>query len=157
MNYLTQESAAKIDDELMSKLGFSIDQLMELAGLSVAAAVEAKYERKSHSRVLVVCGPGNNGGDGLVASRHLKHFGFNPTIVYPKPTTKDLYTRLLTQNRALDIPILGEMPNEAEQFDLIVDAVFGFSFVANSLNDIRPPFSDIIRQFSATVRCVMRV
>ena len=53
---------------------------MELAGLSVAQAVHAEYGHVcgAHSekiKVLVLCGPGNNGGDGLVAARHLNHFG----------------------------------------------------------------------------------
>lgn len=49
---------------------------MELAGLSVAVSIAKSYNdsaSKDHS-VLVICGPGNNGGDGLVAARHLKLF-----------------------------------------------------------------------------------
>ena len=46
---------------------------MELAGLSVASAVHLEYERCR--RVLILVGPGNNGGDGLVAARHLWQFG----------------------------------------------------------------------------------
>jgi len=53
---------------------------MELAGLSVAEAIyqvvtEQKKKKESMTRVLLVCGPGNNGGDGLVAARHLVMFG----------------------------------------------------------------------------------
>jgi NAD(P)H-hydrate epimerase len=67
-----------IDEELMgSQLGFSLDQLMELAGLSVASAVSSEYGK---CRVLVVAGPGNNGGDGLVAARHLTHFGYDVKV-----------------------------------------------------------------------------
>jgi len=44
---------------------------MELAGLACAQALAKVYDSKSHSRVLVCCGPGNQGGDGLVAARHL--------------------------------------------------------------------------------------
>ena len=68
----------------MGPLGFSVDQLMELAGLSVASAVRAEYPPASCARVLVIAGPGNNGGDGLVAARHLHHFGY-AVAVRPTP------------------------------------------------------------------------
>ena len=71
-----QDEAAAVDEELMGPLSFSVDQLMELAGLSVASAVRAEYPPASCARVLVIAGPGNNGGDGLVAARHLHHFGY---------------------------------------------------------------------------------
>ncbi len=67
-------------------LGFSVDQLMELAGLSVAQALAAEYppEREGGAggrrRVLVLAGPGNNGGDGLVAARHLHHWGYDVKV-----------------------------------------------------------------------------
>lgn len=80
--FLSQREAAAIDEKLMSKPGFSIDQLMELAGLSVASAVFEAYGRGESQRILVVCGPGNNGGDGLVAARHLVVRGTYPL---PKP------------------------------------------------------------------------
>ena len=74
--FLSAKDAAALDDELMGSLGFCLEQLMELAGLSVAAAVAEVYPPSSHGRALVLCGPGNNGGDGLVAARHLMHFGY---------------------------------------------------------------------------------
>ena len=60
----------------MGSLGFTLDQLMELAGLSCAEALAKAYPLEAHAKVLVVAGPGNNGGDGLVAARHLTHFGY---------------------------------------------------------------------------------
>ncbi len=56
--FLDQKQAQSIDDELMSTLAFSIDQLMELAGLSCAQSVEQKYNKSKYERVLVICGPG---------------------------------------------------------------------------------------------------
>ena len=47
---------------------------MELAGLSVAIAVNKTYPLDCYSTVAICCGPGNNGGDGLVAARHLYAF-----------------------------------------------------------------------------------
>ena len=65
---------------------------MELAGLSCAHAISDAYAGKSPEkrqlRTLILCGPGNNGGDGLVCARHLSLLaGFqNPDIYYPKRT-----------------------------------------------------------------------
>lgn len=75
----------------MSTGGFSIDQLMELAGLSVSQAVFKLQPLSKGKRILVACGPGNNGGDGLVAARHLFHYGYKPTIYYPKQSKNELY------------------------------------------------------------------
>jgi NAD(P)H-hydrate epimerase len=47
---------------------------MELAGLACAQAVAAVYSKEKYPRVLICCGPGNQGGDGLVAARHLRTY-----------------------------------------------------------------------------------
>lgn len=146
LTLLGQEEAAAIDEELMATPGFSVDQLMELAGLSVAAAVADAFPLPSGRRVLVVAGPGNNGGDGLVAARHLFHFGYAPTVVYPKMSSKQLFTNLITQCKQLNIPVLTEMPSDLEgSFDVAVDAVFGFSFKGEP----RPPFASMLQALQA--------
>jgi NAD(P)H-hydrate epimerase len=61
-------------DARAQRLGTPGHWLMEQAGAAVAIAARALFaaaERPVGSRVLVLCGPGNNGGDGLVAARHL--------------------------------------------------------------------------------------
>ncbi|KAF4378325.1 hypothetical protein G4B88_015896 [Cannabis sativa] len=123
ISYLTQRQAAEIDETLMGPLGFSVDQLMELAGLSVAAAIAEVYKLSEHNRVLAICGPGNNGGDGLVAARHLHHFGYKPVICYPKRTPKPLYDGLVTQLESLSVPFISveDLPLDlSEDFDIIV-------------------------------------
>ncbi|KAL0342783.1 UNVERIFIED_CONTAM: Pyridoxine/pyridoxamine 5'-phosphate oxidase 1, chloroplastic [Sesamum calycinum] len=142
ISYLTRQQAAEIDDLLMGNFGFSIDQLMELAGLSVASAVAEVYKPSEYNRVLVICGPGNNGGDGLVAARHLHHFGYKPSICYPSVLPKPLYAGLVTQLESLSVPFISieRLPQEFLNFDIVVDAIFGFSFQGNP----RPPFDDLI-------------
>uniref|UniRef100_A0A1I7XRR7 NAD(P)H-hydrate epimerase n=1 Tax=Heterorhabditis bacteriophora TaxID=37862 RepID=A0A1I7XRR7_HETBA len=98
VTYLSQQLASEIDQELFTKYGFKVDQLMELAGLAAAKAV---YEQYSKGRVLVLCGPGNNGGDGFVCARHLMHFGFDPVIVYPKESQSELMQALIQQCREM--------------------------------------------------------
>ncbi|XP_054567693.1 NAD(P)H-hydrate epimerase isoform X2 [Eptesicus fuscus] len=114
VKYLSQEEAQAVDEELFKEYQFSVDQLMELAGLSCATAIAKAYPPTSMSRspptVLVICGPGNNGGDGLVCARHLK-----------------LFAKLID-----------------ELYELVVDAIFGFSFKG----DVREPFRSILSVLS---------
>ena len=70
-------------------------RLMEHAGTAVAAAVRAvaaDQERLGKGPILVLCGPGNNGGDGLVAARRLGHLGLAVVAVLvateARPTTR---------------------------------------------------------------------
>lgn len=147
IKYLGQEEAQHIDEELFSEYGFSVDQLMELAGLSCATAVARAYPIsaliKTRPSLLVICGPGNNGGDGLVCARHLKLFGYEPTVLYPKRPNKPLFQGLTTQCQKMEIPFLTEMPEAKvidEAYNLVIDAIFGFSFNGA----VREPFGSIL-------------
>lgn len=67
MKYLTQKEATDIDVKLFNEYKFSVDQLMELAGLSCAHAIYKTFpvdKLVPNNTVLICCGPGNNGGDG---------------------------------------------------------------------------------------------
>ncbi|ORX34488.1 putative NAD(P)H-hydrate epimerase [Kockovaella imperatae] len=145
IRYISQKVAQQIDEELMSASGaFSLDQLMELAGLSCAQALAKSFPVKTHRRVIVCCGPGNQGGDGLVAARHLHMFRYQPTVYLPKPGSKDIYQRLLTQVENLKIPVLkneDEFQKSLTEQDVILDAIFGFSFKP----PLRAPFHTILK------------
>jgi NAD(P)H-hydrate epimerase len=157
ISYLTQQQSKDIDEELFNDYKFSVDQLMELAGLSCASAigkhvdskfykhflhlVKAYEDTKKYSKCLVVVGGGNNGGDGLVCARHLKLFGYDPLIVYPKRTDKELYKNLANQCEKMDIKIVDKIPTES-QFNLIIDAIFGFGFSG----EIREPYGKLLQE-----------
>ena len=148
--YLNAKDAAALDVELMTEPGFCLEQLMELAGLSVAEAVyQVVEESKQKSgngkpKILLVCGPGNNGGDGLVAARHLVMFGYECHIVYPKPSKKQHFINLVQQCSDVGISVSAEMPQPSGigSYDAIVDAIFGFSFHGAP----REPFATILQQ-----------
>lgn len=142
VTYVDADLAKAIDDRLMSQPGYSIDQLMELAGYSVACAAHDMLHSKPSSNtgtVYILCGPGNNGGDGLVAARHLKHFGFNPIVVYPKQSSGAIFTNLVHQLDGLRIPVVKTLP-DLQDASLIIDGLFGFSFKGPS----REPFTFMI-------------
>jgi NAD(P)H-hydrate epimerase len=151
--YLNAADAAALDVELMSSPGFSLEQLMELAGLACAEAVyQVAQERRSLSssteppQILLVCGPGNNGGDGLVAARHLVMFGYNCDIVYPKQSSKQHFINLVQQCIDVGISVSTEMPvsfgSGESPYAVVVDAIFGFSFKGEA----REPFATILKQ-----------
>lgn len=155
VKYLNQSEAINIDKDLFEKYKFSVDQLMELAGQSCAIAIAKSYPllENSPNNVLVCCGPGNNGGDGLVCARHLKHFGYSPEIYYPKRTSNTLYERLLHQCMENDIPILENQYIEKtmdltilHKYIFIIDALLGFSFKP----PVREPFVCIINMLKNT-------
>lgn len=134
VSFLGQEAAQKLDEDLMSPgLGWSIEQLMELAGLSCASSIAEQYDLDTFSRVLVLVGPGNNGGDGLVAARHLHHFGYDVTVCYPKRTDKALFRGLVTQLESLGISFKNvddvmDSSLLSQGYAVVVDGLFGFSF-----------------------------
>ncbi len=83
-------------DARAQRMGISGDQLMEQAGTAVAAVARALHrtaERPRGAVVLILCGPGNNGGDGLVAARHLARAGFRSAVLLvstvERPSTAD--------------------------------------------------------------------
>lgn len=68
---------------------------------------------------------GNNGGDGLVAARHLKLFQYNPVVFYPRKGKSELFSRLVKQLESYEIKIIDDLTNLDHA--LIVDSLFGFS------------------------------
>ena len=101
VKYLNQQEAVNVDLELFNSYNYSVIQLMELAGLACAQAV-AKVYPVTERPVLIVAGPGNNGGDGLVMDFDVLHvLPFDSTrkrmsVILKHPMTNEiiLYTKV---------------------------------------------------------------
>lgn len=153
VKYLKQDEAVDIDRELFNVYKFSVDQLMELAGLSCATAVHKCFPPGDYGKALVLCGPGNNGGDGLVCARHLKLFGYSPTVCYPARTDKPLYRNLVHQCVASDVAVLDDLPDCVDRYDVLVDALFGFSFRP----PVRPKFLPVMDALRSTSKPICSI
>ncbi len=122
------ESMRAVDSWAIEERGVPSLELMEAAGRAVA---DAALELAELGLATVVCGKGNNGGDGLVAARHLATMGIEVEVVCLWPAAE------LSGDAASNLARLPRPPRElapeelAEAFvgsGVIVDAIFGTGF-----------------------------
>jgi len=96
-------------------------ELMESAGRAVAEAVQARWQPRP---VVVLCGPGNNGGDGFVAARHLAEAGW-PVRLALLGAKSRLKGDAARHARAWQGEVLALSPAVLEEGSLVIDALFG--------------------------------
>lgn len=100
--------------------------LMEKAGLAAAQVAAERLLINGKNRVLILAGPGNNGGDAFVVARYLKQWRFNVTLVF----TGDRSKLPSDARQAMDLCLSGdskvfdEIPNN-ERWHVIIDGLFG--------------------------------
>lgn len=110
--------------------GATETQLMEEAGLAVAQEAWMLLGSLEGRRIMVLAGPGKNGGDGLVAARHLADWGAEVVVAMPLRRTPDDNSNELEQrNVVLMSSESAEGQAELDQLlagsDLVVDALLG--------------------------------
>ena len=136
MSTLTFNRAAlqELDRRAVEEFHIPLLVLMENAGRAVAHA--ALKLLKPHASVLLVCGPGNNGGDGLVAARHLHNANIPLEILLTAPLShfKEAAAAQVAIVEAMKLPLQiisddhAEVRNwvvDSQPHDLIIDAIFG--------------------------------
>ena len=117
--------------------GFKSQELMEKAGLACAEKIRQDFPDAEN--VLILAGKGNNGGDGLVMARILKEKNCRVYLVegnVKTPEAKHAY-RLLSRTMFIKKE---EIEQSIRKADLIVDAVYGFSYHGNLNPEVRKLF-----------------
>jgi ADP-dependent NAD(P)H-hydrate dehydratase / NAD(P)H-hydrate epimerase len=138
MRVLNTQQMREADRQTIDEIGIPEVVLMENAGRQAVAAMEAAFEDLSASKVAVLCGRGNNGGDGFVVARTLAQRGIE-AMVFLLGSVSDVRGTART-----NLEILGrvgltvvEITNaqewelhftEISECDLIVDAIVGTGF-----------------------------
>jgi hydroxyethylthiazole kinase-like uncharacterized protein yjeF len=131
---ITPQEAVQLDRASQAR-GVGGDVLMERAGRAVARATADLLGGVYGRRAVVVCGKGNNGGDGLVAARHLARWGVEVAVHaierpddMREPSSTNL-RRLLTETDArLRTFSTRGLEREVSRADVVVDAIFGTGF-----------------------------
>jgi hydroxyethylthiazole kinase-like uncharacterized protein yjeF len=109
-------------DRLAIASGIAGITLMENAGQAVADAVAARHP--PGSRVVVVCGPGNNGGDGFVAARLLSERGYGVEVALLGDVARLKGDAALAAKK-WNGPLAAAMPRALDDADVVIDALFG--------------------------------
>jgi NAD(P)H-hydrate epimerase len=131
---LTPDQASALDREAQAR-GIPVDLLMERAGRAVARSAVDIMGGAYGRRAVVVCGKGNNGGDGLVAARHLARWGVRVAVVAVE-ALDDLREPAAGNAARLDeVPSVRALPfahttldRELRRADIAIDALFGTGF-----------------------------
>jgi hydroxyethylthiazole kinase-like uncharacterized protein yjeF len=126
MKVVNAEEMGLIDNLTIRKYGIPSLQLMERAGRAVALRVREDFGK---GNIVILVGPGNNGGDGLVAARYLKRYKFKVKVYLlfeEKNMSEDARVQLERIKKSR-IPYVfsREIHNEELKDAIIIDALFG--------------------------------
>ncbi|KPJ68601.1 hypothetical protein AMJ44_06250 [candidate division WOR-1 bacterium DG_54_3] len=157
MRSISVSQAQAFDRYAQEKLGIPSVILMENAGRSVAE--EAMQMLRGKGSVAVVCGVGNNGGDGLVAARHLFNAGVKTSIyligkassLKPDPKTNLNILKKMKQN-IIQIRLAKDLKG-VKKADLIIDAIFGIGLSS----EVREPYAGIIEYLNRSKKPILCV
>ena len=156
MDALTAKEARRLDGKLKEEYGITTLVLMENAG----SAVCREALKAGKKKIAVVCGKGNNGGDGFVACRHLRAAGVVPDLFLASEA------RELKEDARTNLDILLKLGQEAvlldhagleafrrKKYSLIIDALLGVGLSG----EVSAQYAGIIAAINATRSKVLAV
>ena len=133
MKYIVNSKEMKLcDSNTIDKIGMLSEVLMERAALKVVEEIEKR--NLQHGRIMIFCGFGNNGGDGLAIARllFLKNYKVEVVCVGDSSKATQEVSAQLKLLQHYKVSLLDFNPNmSANQCDLLVDALLGIGIVRN--------------------------
>jgi hydroxyethylthiazole kinase-like uncharacterized protein yjeF len=157
MKILTAHQMRNIDRRAISRYHIPGLVLMENAGRAVVEhLLESLGDELDDASVAIVCGKGNNGGDGMVVARHLHGLGMTPTVflVARREDVEGDAAANLRMLDALPVPLhevvdskhwndLADGENPLDTFDVVVDALLGTGLKGRVRGDYATIVGDI--------------
>ncbi len=135
MKILSAQQMRSIDQRTSRDYGIPGIVLMENAGVQVVDFLESHYPDLEDRQLLLLCGKGNNGGDGLVASRHLHNRGYSIRLLLfgrrsefrgEALTNLEILEKMGVEHlEVTDAREWHEFLPELGRYDLLVDAILG--------------------------------
>jgi len=160
MKAVTTEQIRQLDQETIS-LGTPGQELMERAGYAVARTTMGYLRRKGARSALLFAGKGNNGGDAIVAARHLAGAGCQPALVLMCRRNELQgdpllhFQKLVAAVRVLELPSLDDLAEVVGELEpgVVVDGLLG-----TGLNgEVREPYATAIKVINGLHRPVVAI
>jgi NAD(P)H-hydrate epimerase len=160
---ITSEQMYRIEENGHSVLGMRRLLMMENAGHGLADFVAHKFKNLKNKKIVVICGTGNNGGDGFVAARHLVGHGARITVIF-LGTPSELRTEearinwsIIEKMDSIELIFGKDVTNEvrsriAKAF-MILDSIFGTGIKG----EIREPYASAIDAINNSKAYVLAV
>ncbi|OKZ64067.1 MAG: hypothetical protein BHW05_05055 [Clostridium sp. 42_12] len=161
MEYIVNGSQAReIDRCSIQEIGIPSMVLMEKAAMSVASCIMAQADKKQDC-ILVVCGTGNNGGDGVAAARMLQDAGYIVSVLVlgQEERCSEEMKQQISIARHLGVSVFWDSltgkttftETSFSEYSIIVDAIFGIGLsrdvtgvIADYINAINRSAADVL-------------
>jgi len=165
MDYLTVKEIRHLDRLASEKYGIPSIILMENAVRAVAEETIKTLKRKKIAKtpkVAVICGGGNNGGDGFVSARYLFNYGYetkvyllkNPTEISGDALTNfTILKKIGIKTKLISSNIFSNLSYELRSVDSIIDAILG----TGVKGEIEGVYAEIIKLINQTNKPVISV
>lgn len=132
---ITTEQMIEVDRAMIEDVGIKLEQMMENAGLNLARLARERFLGGTPvgKKVVILAGTGGNGGGAMVCARRLHNWGAkvevyltkSPTALTPVPRWQH---DILVNKK---VPIFDDRLPEAQEWDLVIDGVIGYSLSGN--------------------------
>jgi NAD(P)H-hydrate epimerase len=151
----------KTYEKMAENIGITPLLLMENAAIGVASVIRKFFDIKGKN-VVVCCGRGNNGGDGLAVARHLKNAGAKVTVLMVEDNNKKLSKEtetnfLILKGMGLNVICFEEISNFISEIlkdaSLIVDAIFGTGIT----REVTGTYSSLIEEINRKEKKVVSI
>jgi ADP-dependent NAD(P)H-hydrate dehydratase / NAD(P)H-hydrate epimerase len=146
MRLITAAQSHEVDELSCKVYGLTSEVLMEAAGIQAARECQQNfYPELTRGLTVVICGPGNNGADGLVMARHLHSMGYRDLLVVlaaVKSKRAEMFKLQLKRAELHGLRIIDgfreiKKLEQIQSAALIVDALFGVGFKKKLEGDYR--------------------
>ncbi|MDP4118200.1 MAG: NAD(P)H-hydrate dehydratase [Bacillota bacterium] len=152
MKLVDSNQMKKEDKEASEKYGIPPILLMENAAAQSVKIIDEEISIRG-KRILIVCGGGNNGGDGLAMTRHLDNRGYDVTILKLFDENK------MTESAATNFNIIKRMKinvveySDFKNYDIIIDCILGIGLKG----DVRGDIAEVIEEINLSGKTVVSI